>query len=405
LAATKENLKDIFYKAKHNYLNIVKKAEAEEANHFDEELEAQGNLSRIKVKGKDYISFTTNDYLGLSNNPRVKAACIEAVKKYGNGTCGARVAGGTTPLHKRFEKQIAKFTREESAALFNTGYMANLAIADILGEDDAIITDKLSHASIFDGIRLCGAKLFRFKHNDLQSLEDQIKKSNHIKRRIIFVESVYSMDGDIAPLPEIIKLAQKHEIGLVVDEAHAIGTLGKTGRGILEYFNIGNENVDIRMGTLSKSAGAVGGFVVGTRLTVEIIRYNSRQYIFSASLPTSVVAGALEAFKIMEEDPSIIAGLQKKYTTFSGRLREYGFNLGNSCTQIIPIIIGDETKTCLAHNILLGKGIYVTSVIYPVVPQGEARLRVGITANHTEEDLEKLFWALDYANHKLGLIK
>lgn len=396
-------ISELYSAAKGNYFDIILKS-GQLAEQFDQEIEAQGRLTRIKVKGKEYISFTTNDYLGLSTDERVKTACIEAIKKYGNGTCGARVSGGTTLLHKELERTISRYLGEEGAVLFNTGYMANLALAGILGKDDVFICDKLDHASIFDGVRMSGAKMFRFRHNDMGHLRSVLEGLTGVKNKVIFVESVYSMDGDICPLGEVLELAKKYGAYVFLDEAHSIGTLGESGRGLLEHLGIGRNEIELRMGTLSKSAGAIGGFITGDKIKCEVVRYNSRQYIFSASLPTSVVAGAIEAFKIMMENPEMIRGYQKKYKEFADRLRAKGFNLGLSQTQIIPIIIGDELKTCKAHDYLLEQGIYVTSVIYPVVPKGEARLRVSISASHTEEDLEILYNALDEANKKLCLI-
>lgn len=402
-APERTKIDKLYHRAKNNYLDIIL-GSGNHATQFDQEIESLGISSKIRIGKKEYLSFTTNDYLGLSTNIDVKRACVSALEEYGNGTCGARVSGGTTPLHKQLERCLAEFTGEESAVLFNTGYMANLALSDILSKDDVFICDRLDHASIFDGVRLCGAKLLRFKHNDLAHLERILKSTKDVKNRVVFVESIYSMDGDISPLPDIIDLAKAYKSYVFLDEAHSIGVLGKTGRGALEHFGIDSAGIELRMGTLSKSAGAIGGFIFGKKTNCEIVRYNSRQYIFSASLPTSVVAGALEAFKIIAKRPDRVRDYQKKYLEFASRLRSKGFDLGNSQSQIIPIIIGDERKTCEAHDLLLESGIYVTSVIYPVVPKNEARLRIGITASHSEEDLDCLYNALVEADKKLSLI-
>jgi len=384
----------LFDKAKQNYVNIIKKAEKNNANHFNQALESQNKSTHIITNEAEYISFTTNDYLGLSNHPHVIKSATEALQNYGNSTCCARVAGGTTPLHKTLESEIAAFLESESAVLFNAGYLASLAISEILDKDDAVICDRLNHASIFDGIKMSHAKLYRFKHNCTKSLEIQLKRIPKEKNKVVFIEGIYSMEGDIAPLPEIISLVERYNAYLFVDEAHSIGCLGETGKGIFEHFGIDPNKATLRMGTFSKSFGSIGGFVVGRKLICDMLRYSSRQYIFTASLAPSIVSGATKAVSILNSSPELTKKLQKTSKSFIQKVIKAGFDVGNTTTQIIPIIIGDEEKACRVHKYLLEKGIYTTSVIYPVVPKGAARIRIGITTDHTEEELEKLLGTL-----------
>lgn len=392
----KENLilGSLFDKAKLNYVNIIKKAEQNNANHFNQALESQHKSTHIITNSTEYTSFTTNDYLGLSNHPNVIDKASKALHNYGNSTCCARVAGGTTPLHQTLESELAEFLVSESAVLFNAGYLASLALSEILDKDDVVICDRLNHASIFDGVRLSHAKLYRFKHNCIKSLETQLRRVPEGKNKVVFVEGIYSMEGDVAPLPEIIELVEKYNAYLFVDEAHSIGCLGATGRGIFEHFNISPDKATLRMGTLSKSFGSIGGFAVGKKIICDILRYSSRQYIFTASLAPSIVSGATEAIRILSENPDLPSSLQEKSKRFVQKVKEAGFNVGNTTTQIIPIIIGDEEKACYVHKLLLEKGIYTTSVIYPVVPKGEARIRIGLTSEHTEEEIEDLIRVL-----------
>ena len=327
----------------------------------------------------------SNSYLGLSDEPRVKEAAIEAVREYGVGSGGSRLTTGTLPLHEKLERDLAAFKGTEAAILFNTGYMANVGILSALGKSGAVIfSDELNHASIIDGCRLGHARTVVYKHNDMKDLEEKLKAVS-APFGVIVSDAVFSMDGDVANLPEIISLSKKYNLLSMVDEAHATGVIGKTGHGIVEYYG-NNVHPDILMGTMSKSLASEGGFVCGDNLLIEYLRNTARSFIFSTSLGPAALAAADEALHIIEDETERVAQLQRNTKVFIKALAENGITTESS-SAIVPIIIGDEGAALKAAQALYDDGIFLTAIRYPTVARGTARLRAAIMATHTEAEL------------------
>ncbi|MFH1542842.1 MAG: 8-amino-7-oxononanoate synthase [bacterium] len=323
-------------------------------------------------------TFCSNDYLGLSNHPQIIEAAIKATKEHGTGAGASRLISGNLAVHEELEKRIAKFKDREAALVFSTGYMANVGtIAALTDENDTIIIDRLNHASIIDACKLSKAKLQVYKHCDMQSLESILIKSEKFEKRLIITDSVFSMDGDIAPLPEIVALAKKFKAITMIDEAHATGTIGKTGKGAEEHFNL-HRQVDIIMGTLSKALGSHGGFIAGSRELIDFITNKARSFIYTTALPPANAAAAIAALDIIEKDNSLVAKLQDNARFFK------------SVTPIIPIIIGEAEKTMLISQQLFERGFHVSGIRPPTVPNGESRLRITVSAKHTKEELSCL---------------
>ncbi|WP_042277743.1 8-amino-7-oxononanoate synthase [[Clostridium] dakarense] len=340
------------------------------------------------IDGKDALLMSSNNYLGLCNNEEVKVASIEAINKYGLGSGGSRLTTGSYDLHKKLEEEISKFKNVEASLIFNTGYMANVGvISAICDENYYIFSDELNHASIIDGCRLSKAKAIVYKHNDVSDLEAKIR-SNNPKFGMIVTDSVFSMDGDIAKLPEIIEIGKKYNLLTLVDDAHATGVIGKTGRGSSEYFNC---KPDIIIGTLSKAIGSEGGFVCADKYIIDYLKNKARSFIFSTSLSPAVINGAIKSLNIIDTNPKLVENLHKNIDYMCEGLKNIGFNI-NSESPIIPILIGKEELALEFSKILLGEGVYIPAIRYPTVKRGEAILRVTIMATHDFKDLD---FALD----------
>jgi len=367
---------------------------------------AQG--PRIILDGKEVINLCSNNYLGLADNPVLKEAAIKAIKDYGVGTSASRLISGTTSLHKKLEEKIAEFKGTEAALVFNSGYAANVGIISALvGRGDIIFSDKLNHASIVDGCLLSGAELKRYLHCDMNALKDLLNtdvgagpracpKGGHggpplhfrnSGRRLIVTDTIFSMDGDIAPLPEIVALAKRYDCMFMVDEAHATGVLGETGRGAVEYFNIKDKDI-IHMGTLSKALGSFGAYVAGKKEFIDYIINKCRAFIYTTSLPVSSVAASVAALDIIEAQPELRKQLWDNVDFFKEGLKKIGADTMNSQTQIIPIFIGDNQKAVDLSRQLLNDDIFIQAIRPPTVPAGSARLRVTIMATHKRKDLE-----------------
>ena len=341
--------------------------------------------AHVRSDGKPLLLLASNSYLGLSDEPRVKEAAIEAVREYGVGSGGSRLTTGTLPLHEKLERDLAAFKGTEAAILFNTGYMANVGILSALGKSGAVIfSDELNHASIIDGCRLGHTRTVVYKHNDMKDLEEKLKAAS-APFGVIVSDAVFSMDGDVANLPEIISLSKKYNLLSMVDEAHATGVIGKTGHGIVEYYG-NNVHPDILMGTMSKSLASEGGFVCGDNLLIDYLRNTARSFIFSTSLGPAALAAADEALHIIEDEPERVAQLQRNTKVFIKALAENGITTESS-SAIVPIIIGDEGSALKAAQALYDDGIFLTAIRYPTVAKGTARLRAAIMATHTEAEL------------------
>ena len=369
----------------------------------------------VTVDGKEVLSFCSNNYLGMAVHPAVIQAAIEAAKKYGTSCGGSRLISGNLDIHEQLEREIAEFKAAEAAILFMTGYMANTGVISsimnvpriynfplIPQENNLIISDELNHASIVDGCRLCKAPHAIYKHKDLNDLE-KILKENKSKRKLIVTDGVFSMDGDIAPLPQIVSLAQKYKAMVMVDDAHATGVLGKNGGGTIDHFNLEGK-VDIVMGTFSKSFGGVGGFVVGSNDLVRFLRIRAREYIFTSALPPATVGGILAALKEIKSHPELRQNLFRNVNQLKSGLKALGFDTLESETQIIPIFIGPEEKAIEMSDLLFENGIFVPCVRWPAVPQGKSRLRTTVMAIHTEEQINRALEAFKKVGKQLGII-
>lgn len=345
---------------------------------------------RVRVAGHgEMIMLGSYSYLGLIGHPKINQAAIEAVQKYGSGTHGVRLLAGSLTIHRELEEKIAQFKHTEAAITFSSGYVTNLStISSLLRKGDTVICDKLNHASIVDGCLLAQAKFVRFNHNDMSHLERRLREADDSGRRLVIVDSVFSMDGDIIDLPEVVRLCRKYGAYLMVDEAHSIGVLGKTGHGIEEHFGLPADAVDIKMGTLSKTVPSAGGYVAGSRKLIDFLKHEARAFIFSAAIPPASAGAAKAAFEVIEEEPERIANLQRNYHYLADKLRAAGFNLMKSETAILPVLCGSLENAALLASHAQKNGIFVQAIVAPVVPAGLARLRACVSANHRLEDLD-----------------
>ncbi len=359
--------------------------------------------SEVIVNGKRLIMVGSNNYLGLTNHPRVKEAAIKAIQEFGSGCAGSRFLNGNLEIHEELEKKLARFFRKEAALVFATGYQTNLGtISALLGRNDVAIIDKYDHASIIDGCRLSFGKVKKFRHNDMKDLERALEGTKG-KGKLIIVDGIFSMEGDIADLPSIVKLAKSYGARVMVDDAHAVGVLGEGGRGTAEHFAL-EDQVDLIMGTYSKSLAAIGGFVAGSSEVINFVKHIGRSMIFSASLPPSLVASVSTALDIIEEVPQLRIQLWKNTHKMLNGYKALGFDTGTSESPIIPIIIKDSIKVYEMCKLLFENGVFVNAVVSPAVPPGRELLRTSYMATHTEEQLDKVLSAFEKVGKQLGLI-
>ena len=359
--------------------------------------------SEVIVNGKRVIMIGSNNYLGLTNHPRVKEAAIRAIEKFGSGCAGSRFLNGNLEIHEELETKLARFFRKEAALVFATGYQTNLGtISALLGRNDVAIIDKYDHASIIDGCRLSFGQVKKYRHNDMRDLE-RVLEATRNKGKLIIIDGVFSMEGDIADLPRLVNLAKAYGARVMVDDAHGIGVLGKGGRGTAEHFGL-EDQVDLIMGTYSKSLAAIGGFVAGSTEVIDFIKHIGRSMIFSASLPPSLVASVSTALDIIEEQPQLRTQLWKNTHKMLKSYKELGYDTGTSETPIIPIIIKDSIKVYEMCKLLFENGVFVNPVISPAVPPGRELLRTSYMATHTEEQLDKVLDAFKKVGNQLDLI-
>ena len=359
--------------------------------------------SEVIVAGKRVIMAGSNNYLGLTSHPRVKEAAIKAIEKYGSGCAGSRFLNGNLEIHEELEEKLAKFFRKEAALTFATGYQTNLGIISaLLGRNDTAIIDKYDHASIIDGCRLSFGKVKKFRHNDARDLGRVLEVCEN-QGKLIIVDGIFSMEGDIADLPAILKVAKAYGARVMVDDAHGIGVLGKGGKGTAEHFGL-EEEVDLIMGTYSKSLAAIGGFAAGSAEVIHYIKHVGRSMIFSASLAPPLVATVSTALDIIEQEPQLREQLWRNTHKMLQGYRSLGFDTGNSVTPIIPIIIKDSTKTYQMCSLLFEYGVFVNAVVSPAVPPGRELLRTSCMATHTEEQLDRVLGAFEKAGKQLGVI-
>jgi 8-amino-7-oxononanoate synthase len=359
--------------------------------------------SEVVVDGKRVIMIGSNNYLGLTNHPRVKEAAIKAIEKYGTGCTGSRFLNGNLDIHEELEKKLARFFRKESALVFATGYQTNLGvISALVGRNDVAIIDMYDHASIFDGCRLSFGEVKKYRHNDMDELE-KILEGIKDKGKLIIVDGVFSMGGDVADLPGILRLARAYGAKIMVDDAHGIGVFGKGGRGTAEHFGLENE-IDLIMGTYSKSLAGIGGFVAGSSDVISWIKHLARSMIFSASLPPAMVASVSTALDMIEEEPELRARLWRNTHKMLIGYKTLGYDTGMSETPIVPVLIKDTMKTHEMCRLLFENGVFVNSVISPGVPPGRELLRTSYMATHTEEQLDKVLTAFEKVGRQVGVI-
>jgi 8-amino-7-oxononanoate synthase len=373
---------------------------------YDQPITELKGGSRVIVNGKEMGMFASYSYLGLIGHPRINSAARDAIDRFGTGTHGVRLLAGTLPLHKELEETIAEFKGAEAAITFTSGYVTNsTVIAALTGEGDYIYSDTLNHASIVDGCRLSKANLVRFDHNDMDQLDALMAEAPAGSTRLVIADAVFSMDGDIIDLPGISELCRRHGAWLMIDEAHSIGVLGKTGRGIEEHFGMENM-VDIRMGTLSKTIPATGGYIAGRKDLIFYLRHFCRGYIYSAALTPPQAGAALEAFRVILDEPWRVEKLRKNSDRFITGLKRRGFNTLNTTTAIVPIICGSDDDSLMITKEAHAGGVFVLPVVSNAgaVRNGLARLRATVTAAHEEEEIEHAMDVLYRAGKKTGIL-
>lgn len=342
----------------------------------------------VTVSGRRLLMHCSYSYLGLNGHPTINQASQQAITDHGTGTRGVRLLAGTIKPHRELERAISRFLQTEDAIVFSSGYVANVAtISALVGKEDVVICDRLNHASIFDGCAMSGAKLMTYRHNDMDALQRRLEQAGD-RGKLVVVDAVFSMDGDIANLPGIVALTRRFGAILMVDEAHSLGVLGTSGRGITEYYSFGPEDIDVRMGTLSKAIPSIGGYVAGSTSLVDALKHNARAFIFSGALPPPQVAAATAALEVIQHEPEHLLRLRRNSERYGRAVREAGFNVLNSTTPIVPIICPNESVAFEMTRQCQAAGLFVLPIVYPAVPAGLPRLRTTVTARHSDEDID-----------------
>ena len=360
--------------------------------------------TEVMMSGKKVLMFGSNSYLGLTNHPRIKEAAIEAVRKYGTGCAGSRFLNGTLDIHIQLENELAEFVGKDEALVYSTGFQVNLGVLSCLtGRRDTILCDELDHASIVDGRRLSFSTLRKFKHNDMEHLERELQRCDPETIKLIVVDGVFSMEGDVTNLHEIVRLKDKYNASIFVDEAHGLGVLGRQGRGTCDHFGL-TKDVDLIMGTFSKSLATIGGFVAGDKEVINYIRHNARSYIFSASNTPAATAAAIEALHIMKEEPERIENLWNVTNYALKNFRELGFEIGATSTPIIPIYIRDTEKTFLVTKMLWDEGVFINPVVPPACSPQDTLIRFSLMATHTKEQVDRALEGMVRVFKTLGLL-
>ena len=381
-------------------------AKLRQAGTFKEELILESPQdSQVKVNGREVVMLTSNNYLGFANHPRVREAQKRAIDRWGAGLASVRFICGTERLHKDLEAEIASFFGTDDTILYMSCWNANEGLfAAVLDEADGLYSDELNHASIIDGVRLCKAKRFRVPHNDMKALEKMLEEDKSSRFRLMITDGVFSMEGEEANLRELVRICKAKNVLLAVDDSHATGVLGATGRGTAEEQGV-MDKIDLTTGTLGKAMGsAAGGFVTGPKALVETLRQRSRPYLFSNSLPPAVAAGSLEAFRMLKEDPTPVGKLRENASYFRKAMVDSGFQIPHGTHPIVPVIVGDTAKALAMGKALFDEGIYVSGFGYPVVPQGQARLRCQVSAAHERPQLDRAVDAFRKVGRKFEVV-
>jgi glycine C-acetyltransferase len=382
----------------------VKKLQVNDLYFYNQPVAELRGGARVLVNGREMGMFASYSYLGLVGHPRINAAAREAIDRFGTGTHGVRSLAGSLTLHRELEERIAEFKGAEAAITFSSGYVTNLTtVSSLVGRGDYVISDKLNHASIVDGCLMSGAKFVRFHHNDMASLENRLQQTEAGATKLVVADAVFSMDGDIIDFPKMVELCQKYSAWLMVDEAHSVGVLGKTGRGIEEHFNLPGV-IDIKMGTMSKTIPSVGGYVAGKRDIIEYLRHASRAYIFSAALPPAQAAAANEAFKVILDEPWRVDKLRANATQFIGGLKARGFDTMLTQTAIVPVLCGEDDEAFAMTRVVQHHDVFVLPVVSPAVPPGLARLRATVTSAHEANEIEHAMNVIEQAGKAVGII-
>lgn len=379
------------------------------------DLETQGLLNnirvidspmdaRVRIEGREMLNFCANNYLGLANHPRLREAAKAAIDAYGVGPGAVRTIAGTTTLHRRLEERLAQFKGAEAVITLQSGFTANLAtIPALLGKGDVIFSDRLNHASIIDGCRLSRAEIVAYEHNDVGDLRRKIAATTDYGRRLIVSDGVFSMDGDIAPLPDLVAVAQEHDILLMVDDAHGEGVLGRGGRGIVDHFGLHGQ-VDIEIGTMSKAFGVMGGIVAGRRVIIDWLRQRARPFLFSSAMTAADVAACLAAVDLLEQGDELVQRLWANARLMQSGLQAMGYDTGHSATPIIPVMLGEAALAQAFSRALFAAGVFAMAITYPTVPAGKARIRVMNSAAHSTADLEEALSIFQRVGRQLGVI-
>ena len=359
---------------------------------------------RAKVDGKNVLVLCSNNYLGLANHPKLKQAAIAATRKYGAGSGSVRVIAGTMDLHLKLEKVLADYRRAEASITFQSGYATNAGtILSLVDERDLIISDELNHGSIIDGCRMTKAARRVYKHKDMSDLEKQLQDTDHFRRVLIITDGVFSMDGDIAPLKQIVDLAKERQAITYVDDAHGDGVLGENGRGITNHFHLEGK-VDVDMGTFSKAFGCVGGYVVGSKDLCSYLQNKVRSYLLSGSQPPSVPGACIAAIQLVQRSPGLVKKLWDNTRYFKKGLKDLGFDTGNSETPITPVMVGESGKARRLADSMFKLGVFVLPIVYPMVAKDKARIRTIVTSAHTKKDLDEAIDAFGKAGREMALI-
>lgn len=395
------------FKSMKSFLSEELKKIKEDGLYKEERIITTPQKADIKVKeNKEVLNFCANNYLGLSDNPRLIEAAKKAMDSHGFGMSSVRFICGTQDLHKQLEKAVAEYFQTEDAILYAACFDANGGLFEpLLTDQDAIISDSLNHASIIDGVRLCKAQRFRYANGDMKDLEEKLKEAKNCRFKVIATDGVFSMDGNVAPMDKICDLAEKYEALVMVDECHSAGVVGKTGRGVAEQFDCYGR-IDIHTGTLGKAfGGAIGGFTAGPKEIIDMLRQRSRPYLFSNSLPPAVVGAGIEVFKMLKEDHKLHDKLVENVEYFRDKMVAAGFDIKPTQSAICAVMLYDAPLSQEYAKRLLSEGIYVTGFYYPVVPKGQARIRVQLSAGHTREQLDHCINAFIKVGKELGVLK
>ncbi|MBS1487260.1 MAG: aminotransferase class I/II-fold pyridoxal phosphate-dependent enzyme [Bacteroidetes bacterium] len=359
--------------------------------------------TEVSIDGKPVLMFGSNSYLGLTNHPEVKQAAKEAVGRYGSGCAGSRFLNGTLDIHIQLEEELAEFVGKEAALVFSTGFQVNIGVIPALvGRHDYLILDELDHASIIEGSRLSFGKTLKFKHNDLQSLEKVLQSCDESQLKLIVVDGIFSMDGDIAPLPGMVELAEKYRASIMIDDAHSLGVIGINGSGTASHFGL-TEKTDLIMGTFSKSLASIGGFIASDESTIHYLKHHARSLMFSASISPAATASARAALHIIKREPERIQNLWHNTRYALNGLKQLGFDTGHSCTPIIPIYVRDDVKTFQLANQLLREGIFVNPVCAPAVASDSSLIRFSLMATHTIEQIDRALSKIYSISKTLGI--